>query len=318
MNTPTRPRSNKPIFDTIVPDSEYIKNMVRTMFARNGDVIVDTCILCTMYELVIQKALRTQSELAGLEASITFIDEFNANLPLYQDKTLIFPELYIEYEKTLSLVEKLGKRAVDILHEQSAQTGELCSKIESYCRRARRLKQLAKRYCRKAEFDPAAEQFKDLLLYLNQRFEWKDEDSTLKTDEKISAYSIINSMLNSPTTVYSQDGGVASITREAISFLTARTLMTSEHITPQALEFMRRLKRADVRIRKYNHSKPEFFVSVDNVNGIQLHIDHAWFPPRLKLNAPYIIRRVSEDLTDIANSEYFKYALAADPSERLK
>jgi len=157
------------------------------------------------------------------------------------------------------------------------------------------------------------------LLYLNQRFEWKDEDSAIKTDEKIIAYASINSILHSPTTIYTMDGGVCTLAREALSFLTAKTLMQSDCIAPQAVDFVRRLKKADIKIRWYNNynSHPDFLLYVDNLDGIQASAEHIWFPPRLKLNAQYILRMVSERLTDIANSEYFKSNTTV-ASERLK
>lgn len=307
MNTPMYVQGSTPIPKT--RNSELARGIVRNIFARKSHVLIDTCAVSMMHDAVIIKRIirDPKSDLSDLEALIAFLDELNAHLPLHHEQIFIFPELYDEYKKSTSVMEKQGWYAIRVAKEnQLANTEKINERFEAYLRKIRRTDHLAKRYCKPADFDPVAEQFKNLLLYLNQRFEWKDEDSKIKTDEKIIAYAVINSMLGSPTTIYTRDRGICDLTRKGLSFLTSNTLMGSEYMSQDALRFIRRLKKADVKVRRCFFSKPEFFIEVDNQEGVQAMPYHYGFKPSIKCNAPYILRTVSERLTDIINTEYFR------------
>lgn len=317
MNTPMNVQDFASVAKT--RSSEFARGIVRNIFARKSQVLIDTCVVYMMHDAVIIKRIMRdpKSDLSDLEASIAFLDELNAHLPLYHEQIFVFPELYCEYKKTTTVMENQGRYAIRVAKEnQLANAEEISKRFEAYLRKIRRTNHLAKRYCKPADFDPVAEQFKDLLLYLNQRFEWKDEDSKIKTDEKIIAYAVINSMINSPTTIYTRDRGICHLTRKGLSFLTSNALMGSEYISQDALRFIRRLKNADVKVSRCFFSKSEFFIEVDNQKGVQAASSHYGFKPSIRCNAPYILRMVSERLTDIVNTEYFRRTSGGTTGEK--
>lgn len=285
-----------------------VKESVSKIFAREDKIIIDTSVIPIISKRVPKEAFFYEHfKEATLDASIAFLEELNANIPLHHNQIFIFPELCAEYKTTLDILEQIQQKAMrGIREKQIAHADLLCDKMERYCRKIRRFKHLSKRYCKNAEFDYIAEKFKNLLLYLNQRFEWKDEDSKIKTDEKIIAYAVISSMLGSPTTIYTNDKGILSLTTEAISFLTSDEIKESEFISPSAKDFTDQLRNADTRVRMYDASANDFAICLDNLEDIQTNTKHGWFPKRLKSNTRPILCRTSEHITDIINSMNYK------------